>query len=89
MAERTELFEITPVESPRSSAYSRMVFSGLPSFLPRTASFDCAITPLCVLCPVTMAVIPAAESVTHSESAEVSERAMCGMFWMNSRRGWL
>ena len=66
-----------------------MVLSGSPSFWPRTAAGDCEITPLWVLWPVTMAVMPAAESVTQLEAAEVSDNPMWGRFWRNRRRGWL
>ena len=69
---------------PCSSAYSRMVLSGAPSVLPRTVSADCEMTPLWVFCPVTMAVMPAAESVTICDAVEVSDSAMFGIFWMNS-----
>jgi hypothetical protein len=63
-----------------------MVVSGAPSFTPRTASGPWPITPLCVRCPVTMAVMPAAESVTNCEAVAVSERPMCGIRCTNSRR---
>ena len=75
----SESFVITPVDSPRSSAYSRIVFSGSPSTFFRTAVLDCPITPLFVRSPVTMAVMPAAESVTRLEALEVSDSAMCGI----------
>ena len=78
---------MTPVESPRSSAYSRIVFRRAPSLVPRTASSACDSTPLCVLRPVTMAVMPAAESVTQLPAADVSISAMLGIFWMNSACG--
>jgi hypothetical protein len=37
------------------------------------------MTPLCVLRPVTIAVMAAAESVTHCDAADVSASAMWGM----------
>jgi hypothetical protein len=61
--------------------------SGAPSACPRTASGPWPITPLCVFTPVTMAVMPAAESVTHSEAVLVSERPICGIRCTYSRRG--
>ena len=45
------------------------------------------ITPLAVFRPVTIAVIPAAESVTQESVEDVSERPICGMRWMYSARG--
>ena len=38
-------------------------------------------------CPVTIAVMPAAESVTQASAADVSTSAMCGMRCTNSPRG--
>ncbi len=82
MASAIEELETTPVERPRSSAYSRIVLSGLPSFTLRSAVESCETTPLWVFWPVTMAVMPAAESVTQFDAADVSERPMAGMFWI-------
>jgi hypothetical protein len=45
------------------------------------------MTPLCVFTPVTIAVMPAAESVTHSDAVLVSESPMKGSRCTNSRRG--
>jgi len=42
------------------------------------------MTPLCVFRPVTIAVMPAAESVTHCDADDVSDRAMCFQLCMNS-----
>ena len=87
MAPLSESLVMMPVESPRSSAYSRMVFSGAPSRAPRSPDADCEMTPLCVFCPVTMAVMPAAESVTNRDALDVSDRPMFGMRCRNSFRG--
>ena len=46
-----------------------------------------ATTLLFVLVPVTIAVIPAAESVTYPEALDVSDRAMFGIRCTNSLRG--
>ena len=70
---------ITPVDKPRASACSRIVSSAVPSDLPRTASADSEMTPLPVFWPVTMADMPAAESVTQRSEGEVSINAMCGI----------
>ena len=59
-----------------------MLFSGAPSLFLRTALADCAITPLWVFSPVTIAVIPAAESLTICEAVDVSDSPMWGMRWM-------
>ena len=64
-----------------------MVVSGPPSIFPFTAPADWEMTPLCVFCPVTMAVMPAAESVTICDAVAVSDRAMNGIRWMNRWRG--
>ena len=61
--------------------------SGVPSFVPRTASGPCAMTPLWVLMPVTIAVMPAAESVTHSDAVLVSDKPMNGNRCTKSRCG--
>jgi hypothetical protein len=42
---------------------------------------------LFVFSPVTMAVIPAAESVTNRDALVVSDNAMCGIRCRNSLRG--
>ena len=77
----TASFVMTPVDSPRSSAYSRMVFNGSPSLFLRTAVADWEMTPLRVFWPVTIAVIPAAESLTICDTVVVSDRPMWGMRW--------
>jgi hypothetical protein len=38
------------------------------------------MTPLCVFTPVTIAVMPAAESVTQLDAEDVSDNPMLGMF---------
>lgn len=76
MASQTGMFVTTPVESPRSSAYSRMVFKVRAGW-PLTAGSSESM-PLFVFSPVTMAVMPAAESVTQRSSDEVSDSARCG-----------
>jgi hypothetical protein len=58
------LLEITPIESPCSSAYSRIVFNAAPSSSPCGGISD--KTPFLAFVPVTIAVIPAAESVIQS-----------------------
>ena len=72
---------MTPVDSPRSSAYSRMVFNGSPSRILRSPVADCDMTPLSVFWPVTIAVIPAAESLTICDTVVVSDKPMWGMRW--------
>jgi hypothetical protein len=76
-----------PVDSPRSSAYSRIVLSGAPSRTPRSADADCPTTLLFVFWPVTMAVMAAAESVTNRDALDVSDKPMFGMRCRYSFRG--
>lgn len=69
---------MTPVSSPRSSAYSSSVLVGAPSFCLRTASADWLITPLRVFTPVMIDDMPLAESDTKASTGEVSLRPRCG-----------
>ena len=62
----------TPVSSPCSSAYSSTVLVGVPSRRPRSPSGPWLITPLWVFTPVTMALMPLAESETKASTGEVS-----------------
>ena len=78
MASAMFTFDRTPVERPRSSAYSRIVLRGVPSFSLRRVSGPWLMTPFHVFLPVTMAVMPAAESVTQAPSGDVSESASEG-----------
>src|SRR3546814_5234358 len=78
--------EITPVSSPRSSAYSSKVLAGAPSVLPRTAAADWLITPLRVFTPVMMEDMPLAESDTNMSTGDVSLRPRCGHCWIRNFR---
>ncbi len=64
-----------------------MDFSGAPSRTPRSPESDWPTTPFRVFCPVTMAVMPAAESLTKCGTAVVSERPICAMRCRNNFRG--
>jgi len=72
----------TQVVGPRSSACSSSVLLGVPP-----APGAIKITPLPVLSPVMIAVIPAVVSVTQRSVDEVSDKPMCGMDWIYSDYG--